>query len=295
MNKKNKIFFGAILLVLALSFVSSVIVDVDYVVLYPGEEGMVNLEIENNENFDIEDISVGLDLSKIPFVAQGTSMKDVDDIDEEEDDSVSFTLRPHTNIVPGDYDIPYRIDYINAGEDTKNFTKSGSFGVRVSARTNLDFSAETENHAIVGNEGVVSLEIINRGLGEIKAVSVQIFPQGFELFSKDKIFVGTVDSEDSDAASFDVIYRSTNPVFSGKIIYKDFENKEQEEIVNIPLKVYTEEQALQLGWVEKSNSSLYVIGILVLITIWYTLRKINKRRRKFSLANRSNLKESDRR
>lgn len=277
-NRIPTIIAGTLLLVLIINLISAVIIDADYVTLYPGEEGRVSLNVENNENFDIEDVSVALVLSEVPFTSVGSSTKDVDDIDEDDDDSVSFTLRPSTDIVPGDYDIPYTVKYVDAGNNTEDFTENGSFGIRVSAKTDLDFSAETRETAVVGKEGQVSIEIVNRGLGEIKSVSVQVFPQGFELLSNDKVFVGTIDADDSDTATFDVIYKNKNPVFSARVTYKDFDNKDKTETVSLPVRVYTEEEALELGLIDKSNTWLYIgIGIVVLI-LWYFWRRARKRK-----------------
>ena len=263
-----------------MNLASAVIVDADYVTLYPGEEGSMTLDIENNENIDIENVQVSLILSDVPFSSVGSSVKDVDDLDEDDDDSVTFTLRPSTDIIPGDYDIPYEIKYVNADNNTQNFIEEGSFGIRVSAKTDLDFSAETRGIAVIGKEGQISLEIINRGLGEIKSVSVELLPQGFELLSSNKIFIGTIDPDDSDIATFDVVYRSQNPIVSAKVDYKDFDNIDRTEIADIPIKVYTQEQALQLGLIKKNNTMLYVVIIIALIIIWFIWRGIRKRRKK---------------
>jgi hypothetical protein len=198
-----KSVLGLFILVMSLSLASAIIVNANYVTVYPGESGKIDIEIDNNENFDIEDISIAIDLSPqpifnelgmvvgeteaLPFSIVGNSEKDVDDIDEDDDDSVSFTLRASTDITPGDYTIPYVLKYTNADDDTETFEKRGSFGMRVSARTEIDFAAEIRGNAIVGEEGRISLEVINKGLGDLKTVSVQIFPNGFELLSKDKI------------------------------------------------------------------------------------------------------------
>jgi len=296
MNKTiNKTIFGIILLVLTLSFAAAIVIDADYVTLYPGEQGKVGIDIENNENFDIEDVSVSLELGSqrilnefgiviseteaLPFTVIGSSEKDVDDLDEDDDDSVSFTLRPSTDITPGDYNIPYIVKYTNAENDSETFEKSGSFGLRVSAKTEIDFSVEVRDNAIVGREGKVSLEIINKGLGEIKSVSVQIFPNGFELLSKNKVFVGTIDSDDTDVATFNVIYKTENPVFSAKVEYKDFDNNDRVETVDINFKVYTEEEALQLGIIQKSNTLIYGLVIAILIVAWLIWRIIKKKRK----------------
>mgnify|MGYP001604193806 CR=1 FL=1 len=275
----SKFLIGMALAVFAINFISAVVVDADYITLYPGEEGRVSVNIENNENFDIEDISIALDLSEVPFTSVGSSVRDIDDLNEDDEDSVTFTLRPSTDAVPGDYDIPYIIKYVNAEDTAKDFEEEGSFGIRVSAKTDLDFSAETRDTAIVGKEGQISIEIVNRGLGEVKSISVQIFLQGVELLSADKVFVGTVDSDDSDIAVFDVIYRTANPTLQAKVNYKDFDNNEKEETVNLPLRVYTEEQALQLGLVNKSRTTLYIAIAVALLILWYIWRKIRKRNR----------------
>jgi len=277
----TKIAFGFFLLVLTMGFSAGIIVDSNYETIYPGESGKIILEIENNENFDIKDVSLALDLSELPFTAMGSSEKDVDDIDEDDDEEVSFTLRASTDITPGDYNIPYILKYVNAEaeNESEELEKTGSFGLRVSAKTDLDFVVDVQDNAIVGEEGEISLEIINKGLGEIKSMSVQIFPQGFELLSKEKIFVGTIDADDSDTATFDVIYKTTNPVLSAKVEYKDFDNKEQTETVNLTFKVYTKERALELGILKKPNYVVYLVsGILVIAYIIHRILKKRKRK-----------------
>ena len=277
----NKIFIGIFLLVLTLGLISSVVVDANYVTLYSGEQGVVNINIENNENFDIEDVSIVLNLDDVPFTSVGSSEKDVDDLDEDDDDRVSFTLRPSTDITPGDYNIPYTLTYFNAdnNNDSEVLGKEGSFGIRVSAKTELDFSIEIREIAIVGQEGRFSLEVINKGLGEVKSVSVQIFPNGFELLSKDKVFIGSIDADDTDIASFDVIYKIKTPSLSARVEYKDFDNIGQTETINIPFKAYTTEEAIELGLIQKSNTRTYLITGIVILIIWFVWRKIKKKRK----------------
>ncbi len=115
----NKIAFGFFLLVLTIGFAAGIIVDSNYETIYPGESEEITLEIENNENFDIEDVSLALDLSDLPFTTIGSSEKDVDDIDEDDDEKVSFNLRASIDITPGDYNIPYILkhkEYCNLQE-----------------------------------------------------------------------------------------------------------------------------------------------------------------------------------
>ncbi len=283
---KTKILITAIaiifLAVITLKLASAISVDVNYITIYPGEEGKVTLTIDNNENFDIKDISASIVLDNLPFTSIGSSEKDVDDINEDDDDSTSFTIKASEDIKPGDYQIPYVIKYTN-DETDESLRKTGSFGIRVSAKTELDFAVEVSGNAIVGQQGKISLEIINKGLGEIKSTSVQIFPQGFELLSTDKIFIGTINGDDTDSASFDLIYSSTAPVLKAKVSYKDFDNNDQTEEINLPFKVYTKEEALKLGIIKNSKTGTYITIIIVLLVIWFIWRRIKKKRKKNKL------------
>jgi hypothetical protein len=280
MDAKNtsKMITCAFLLVFTLSLISSVIVDADYATVYSGEQVEVRIEVDNNEDFDIDDVSLALNLADIPFTTVGSSEKDFDDLDEGDDDTVTFTLRASTSIIPGDYDIPYTLKYDSAENSSQSFTKTGNFGIRVSSRTDLDFIVETDDAPIIGTSGQITLEIVNRGLGEIKSVSVEIVPQGFDVTSGKKIFVGSIDGEDSDTATFDVLYRGKNPNFAVNIDYKDFDNQDQAETINLQITTYTKEEAISRGIIERQSYTLYIVAVvlILLFIIW----RIGRRRKK---------------
>ena len=50
------------------------------------------------------------------------------------------------------------------------------------------------------------MKIINSGFGDIKFVNVQIFPDGFILLGSANDYIGNVDSDDFESATFDVIF-----------------------------------------------------------------------------------------
>lgn len=268
-------------LISMIAFASAIVVDAGYITTYSGEDASIKVEVENNFDYDIEEVSVKLNLENLPFTAISSSEKELDDLDENDDDSATFTLKVSNDVVPGDYNIPYVVSYTNVDTDNES-TKEGSFGIRVSAKTDIDFSLETSGEnseaAIVGQKGKISFKIINQGLGEVKFVSVQIFPSDYELLSNDKIYIGNIDSDDSDFATFDVIFKSASPIFSAKIEYKDFDNNDQTETIAIPMKVYTQEKALEFGLIQKPNYVPYFVAV-VLIIIWLVWRKIKKSRK----------------
>ena len=275
----NKQILTTILAIfISLSFISALSVNADYVSIYPGEEGKVGIDLHNNDNFDIEFVSIGLTLEKIPFITVGSSEKSIDEINEDDKESVTFTIKPSTAVVPGDYEIPYTLKYTNVDTGVIT-TKTGSFGLRVNAKTELAFSVESKNN-VINQQGKITLKIVNKGLGEVKFISVQVFPQGYDLLSADTIYIGNIASDDSDTASFDVFFNTLSPSISAKITYKDLDNKDQSKIVTLPVNVYTQEKALELGIIQKSNTALYAGIIVVLLIIWFIYRKIKKRNKK---------------
>lgn len=281
---KTRAILAAFILVVGLNLASAIVVDSEFVTLFPGEEGSVRIEVENNDEIDYEEVSMQLILDNVPFTSVGSSEKSLDDLDEDDDDTVTFKIRPSTDINPGDYNIPYVLDYVNADDNDEEFSKEGSFGIRVSAKTELDFVLDVKGtdstSPIVGREGRIDIEIINEGLGELKSLSIQIFPEGYELLSPDKIFVGSVDSDDTDIASFDVIFSQPSARLKAVIDFKDFDNNDETRNIELPFNVYTLEEAQQLGLVSTGSPMTYIIVLVVLIIIWIIWRRARKSRRK---------------
>jgi hypothetical protein len=274
---KNFFILGFICF-LSLNLISAISVNAEYISLYPGEEGRISIELKNNNNFDAEFVSLSLNLEKIPFITVGSSEKSIDELDEEDKDKIVFNIKPSTSITPGDYEIPYILKYTNSDTNVV-FTKTGSFGIKINAKTELDFSVVPNNN-ILNQKGKITLKIINKGLGEVKFVSVQIFPQGYELFSSDTVYVGNIASDDSDSVSFDVFFKTLSPLIYAKINYKDLDNKDQIKTINIPVNVYTQEKAIELGLIKKSNNVFYLGIVLFLLVLWFVYRKIKKRNKK---------------
>ena len=276
MNKiLTSIFAGIFLVIISLNFISAVIIDsVNAQKLQPGETGSVSVVVKNTLNDNIEDVSFVVQLSTTPFTTSGSSEDSEDEIRDDDEETFNFILKAPNDIEPGDYNIPYVITYTIEGDDTPK-TKTGSFGITVSADTKLDFAIETKD-AIIGRNGKITLEIINEGLSNAKSVSVKINPEGFELISKDKVFIGTINAEDSDLVTWDVAFKDENPKLNVEITYKDFDNKDQTETINIPFNVYTKDEALKLGLIKKNNSMLYFGIIVFIILIWIIYRQTKK-------------------
>lgn len=269
----------SILSIFLVSSASALIVSsVDSDVIAPGQEGNVDITLKNNLGYDLDEVSFALDFSSatLPLSPKGSSEETIDSISEDDKETVTFTLRAESDAKVGDYKIPYTITYTS--ENSTIVKKSGTIAVRISASPNLDFSVSTTN-PIIGQKGKITLKLLNKGLGEAKFISVKISPEGYTLLSEDQSFISSIDSNDFDSVSFDVIFKSKSASLTGYLEYRDVDNKLLTKNLDLPLTVYTQKQAIDQGIIAKNNSFTYILTIIVIHVIWFVWRSIRKRNR----------------
>jgi len=278
MNKSMKIISILTVFLLAISLASTltsalIVSSVDSPVLAPGEEGRLTVILKNTFDNDIEDVSLSLDLSTIPFTAVGSSEFSLNRIDNDDKESFVFLLRADSSAKTGDYSIPYTITYRNSSTP-----KKGTIGIKISAKPNLDFTSSTDI-PVIGQKSKLTLKIVNKGLGDAKFVSFTLSPDGLTLLSEPTIYIGSIDSDDFESASFDVIYQSKSATLAGNLEYRDIDNKLYTKSISIPVEVYTKDEAIKKGIIQKSNTTTYILVVVILIVLWLIWRAIAKRRR----------------
>lgn len=262
-----------LIMVAAATHVSALMVtDVQAPTLAPGQEGEIVLDLENKGSRVIEDISVSLDLANLPFIPVGGSEASVEKLNEDREKTLRFTIRASPDAKPGDYKIPYSIS-------AKNVTqKSGMLGVRVTGTSRISFNTQIDT-PVVGQRGKVTLRIVNSGLTDARFVSLRVLPDGLTLLSEEKMYVGTINSDDFESVSFDALFLKEKPRLTLLLTYTDFDNREQTLTEDLPLTVYTQEKALELGIIQKNNTFWYVLGVVVLFILWMIWRSYKKRQR----------------
>lgn len=268
MNVKILII-SACLIILSLNLASALVIkNVDAGKLYPGKEADLIISLKNDGNDDLEDVSLSLDFSNILINSIG-SAEATKDIDEDDTKTYNFRIKADNTAKLGSYSIPYTIRYNSTAQ-------KGTIGIEVSGNVGLEFSALQENN-IVGQQGKVSLKIVNKGLADARFVAVKIIPSGFTLLGSDENYIGTVSSDDFETSSFNVIFNSQSAGLNAYVEYRDFENNLQTQDITLPLTVYTHEKALELGIIKKSYTFVYVIAIVVLIVLYLVYRAIRRR------------------
>lgn len=263
-------------LVVIAKFSSAIVINsVDSPTLKPGEESQIRMEIKNIFSDDAQDIILSLDFKNLPFIPIGTSEQSVDQITSDDEETFTYAIKASQDIKPGDYEIPYTLQYTL---NDKQSSRTGTIGIKVESSPDLSFSVSTDN-PIIGQQGKITLKVVNAGLSDAKFVSLKILPQGFTLLSQAEDYIGTVNSDDFSTTSFNVIFNKENERLNAIVQYKDFNNNDILKNVDLPITAYTQENAIQLGLMKKSNISLYISLIIALILIIIIWRMIKKRRR----------------
>src|SRR3972149_8284464 len=238
----------------------------------PGEIAKITIEIENILSDDVQNVNVALDLSGTVPIApyQGSSEKSVDEIREGDDEKFTFNIIVLPEASPGIYKIPVKVSYmVNGTLGTKN----GTIGVMVNSPARIKISVE--GYLIKGQEGTVDFRIVNDGLSDLKLVSVQTIQpvSGATINSPLYEYLGNIDSDDFETVELRIFARENSGSSISiplKINYKDATNKDftQDEILNV--KIYSSEEAKNLGLIKGQSYTLYfAIGIVLLLYIIY--------------------------
>ena len=273
---RKMLVFGLIACLSLIAIVSAVSVNSVAVKTFkPGETGSIKLNVENVFDETVKNLVIDIDFANTPLNVVGSSSFGVNELKEDDDEVFAFGVRVLPTAKPGEYQLPYTISYMIG--NVQSLRKS-SIGVKITADTIVDYSANAEN-AIIGERGVIEIKIINKGLGHIGFASVKLLPKGFTLISDQEVYIGDVDSDDFEVASFDVLFTKQNIDAKAIVEYRDAENNLISENIEIPLVVYTREKALELGIVKKSNSILYISLAVIVIALWIVIRAIRKHRR----------------
>src|SRR3989344_5584112 len=149
MNKIYKNLRGisiVFILILFSSLISALSLEViEYPTLIPGEEGKIKVELKNLFNDKAEEVSLNLDFKNLPFIPLGSSEQSIDEIEDDDEEVFIFTIKASTEALPGDYEIPYKIDYKLNNDEKSN---QGTIGIKIVSQPDLSFSISAEKPII---------------------------------------------------------------------------------------------------------------------------------------------------
>jgi len=282
-KKQFGLFFGVLAIFCLINLVNALVIDSVFTSpdeIVPGESSEVEIKLRNNGNTDIEDVSVNLDLANVPFAPFDSSSEfGFDEIREDKSRSARFEIIALNDAKSGIYKIPVKITYIDE-EILK--TKNSLISLAINSKPVIGVSSE-EDLLLKSQENELDITVINKGLGDIKFLEVEIGTSTYySILGSRNFYIGDLDSDDFDSVGLKLFFKANAPNKMNLPIflkYKDFTNKEYIGSFNIELNVYSREKAMELGLIQRNNAYIYIIVIIVLIILYIVYRKIKKRQR----------------
>lgn len=240
--------------------------------IQPGQSEDITLTIRNDLDEDFENIRVSLNLNNQPFSPyQSGSEEIIEDLNEGKSKEVDFTLQADSNAKAGVYKIPVILSYNNTQE-------TDYISLTINAKPEIQINSE--NYLIKGRNNELNIKFVNTGLTDIKFLTVRIQDSGFQTISSKEVYIGDIDSNDFDSASYDVFVDSqASGIISVPVTltYRDSLNNEFAETRSVSLKAYSNQEAIKLGLVKKSNTATIIIVLVSLLVLYLIYRFVKKR------------------
>lgn len=246
----------------------------------PGENADIKITIENNLGEDLENVMVSLDLSQAPFAPyQSSTDKIINEIDDDDEESVNFKVIAMSDADAGIYKIPVVISYFF--NDTI-IPKTSFISLTINAEPELEISYAGD--LIRGQNNKINIKITNTGLTGIKFLEVELKDStNTKVLGSKKVYIGDIESDDFDSIDFNLFIDNTassSTTLPIKLSYRDATNNIKTESINLQIKTYNLKEAQALGLIKKNNTMIYLGLAVVLVVLWVVYRKLKKRKKK---------------
>lgn len=173
--------------------------------------------------------------------------------------------------------VPVLITYSDSSG--RNYTLSQQFTVAVGTTPNLSASIISSDLLKAGVKREVTIEIVNKELADIKFLTATLVRAGhYEIISSEAVYLGDLDSGDSDTVSYDVFFKKPGPLLLSLEYADQFNNARQQE-VEVPARIYSSSEARALG-MEKNSGKGMLITVAIVVAGVFAYRMFRRRRKK---------------
>src|SRR3989344_49387 len=238
-----------------------------------GSEAELNAELKNSASSYMRDVALKLDLSNTPFTPLETSSeKRIAQLAPGDKAAISFKVIADTNAESKPYRIPVVLTYLD--DQNNKFSRNDSIGLLVYSEPELDYNIDDSKIARKGDTGEVIISVSNIGPSKVKFISLEVLPsKEYDLVSNDKIYLGNLDPDDFQTASFKIHAAKSNPKILLNVIYKDAYNKEFSKNFELPLNTYSNSEAVAYGLVKPGFGILQLIFLIIGLVFLYHIYK----------------------
>lgn len=205
--------------------------------LAPGETGKLRIRVKNEAPSTMRNIKLTLNIddtttATYPFIPIGTTTQQrIGSLNPGESSEFVYEIRPYPDAFSQLYKIPITLTYKNNQEI--EFTKSSLVGIVVNSKPEIIVTIDD-----VRNDGTVIFKIINKGLTDVKLLTVYLEDSDdYTLLSYSREeYIGELESDDFDTVDYKVAFKNGNATLPLKLSYRDANNNLYEETFGLSVK-----------------------------------------------------------
>ena len=256
-------------------------------VVEPGSKTKLTILLRNYATSLLKDVKIALDLGKsgdesTPFSPLGsTNEKVISYMEPQSSKSIEFELLVDPDAASKSYKIPLTVRYSDALN--KNYNRSNIVTLVVGGEPDVSVYIDSSTIYNAKSAGEITVKIVNKGLPDMKFVNVKLLNGSkYRIISPSEVYIGNIDSDDYETADFKLYIEKASDkkvVLPLAVEYKDANNKNYKNVINLELPLYSSSEAKKLGLV-KGNGSFKWIVIIVLAAAGFFGYRFWKKRKK---------------
>jgi uncharacterized membrane protein len=268
LDRQEKIAFGHILKVNSIKTIPENLI--------PGEQGILEVKIENIADFPLYDIRMEINLpSQISFI-QDTSKRQIYKMEATSIKNINFSIITLPSASEGVYNGSYNLQYVNhVGTERE---ETGEFGLLIKSEPKI-FATVSNSEIYLGKTtGDITINFVNNDIANIKYLTVELLDSpDYTVLSDNKKYIGDLDSDDFDSIDFNlkVNPEKTEIPLLLKIEYRDSINTFYSKDLKLDLKI---RDPKELGI--KNNNAIYLIIIIVVAIAFVSYLYVKIKRKK---------------
>jgi hypothetical protein len=223
-----------------------------------------------------------LNLDGLPIATlRGTNEEVVSFLDAGERTTLEFTVVAEPDAASSLYKLPVELTY-NDRLGTI-YTRNDTVGIIIGGVPELLAYVDTSDVYGSSQTGEVTVRFVNHGVTDIKFLRASVLESDtYAVLSQPEVYVGNVDSDDYETASFDLALERVKGSQVGVPLlleYRDANNNLFEEQVDVVLRLYSSSQAKKLGLKEGSGFGGFLIMLLIVGGGLYGYRRWKKKKK----------------
>ncbi len=235
--------------------------------LRPGQEGKINILVENVGSALLRNVDLTLDdLEMAP--TKNSNSKTIRSLGGGEEHLFTFEVTVYPEAQTTAVRVPVTVTYND--EQGNERSQNESIGLVIGTKPELLVYFDDLQLTTTKNEGDVVLKFVNKGLAEIKLLEAEVEedPQVQVTSESPIVYVGNIDKDDYESASMRLKVSPGTDTVNVRVAYKDALNRQYEQTLTIPLRLQKGQRSRTPGW------PALLIGLLVLTGgYWYWRRR----------------------